>query len=136
MVIDFKGVGSQHASSDFLRLFRAYANKFTTNYPEFMCTCFVINAPMVRARSGFESRDRLQQVQVQQCLSAIRVAAQFVVGLWSVVKHWLDPRVAAKVDILGGESSYSKAGCLPRRAPSVSARPVTHELLAAHALSL
>mgnify|MGYP006077053843 CR=1 FL=1 len=32
-----------------------------------MSSCFVINAPY------------------------------FVVGLWSVVKHWLDPRTAAKV---------------------------------------
>ena len=67
MVIDFKGVGPQHTSTEFLRLFRSYANQFNLNYPEFMSSCFVINAPY------------------------------FVVGLWSVIKHWLDPRTAAKV---------------------------------------
>lgn len=69
VVIDFKGVGTQHTSSDFLRLFRSYANQFNLNYPEFMSRCFVINAPY------------------------------FVVGLWAVVKHWLDPRTAAKVGL-------------------------------------
>ena len=102
MVIDFKGVGTQHTSIEFLRFFRAYNNQahltiltltltppaplpglhpnpnptptpgpdptqFNLNYPEFMSNCYVINAPY------------------------------FVVGLWSVVKHWLDPRTVAKV---------------------------------------
>ena len=33
VVIDFKGVGTQHTSADFLRLFRAYANQVDLKNP-------------------------------------------------------------------------------------------------------
>lgn len=76
VVVDFKGLGMQHASGEFLRLFKAYANRFSTGYPEFMNKCYVINAP------------------------------GFVTGLWQVVRNWLAPEIVAKVEILGGEASY------------------------------
>ena len=29
-------------------------------------------------------------------------------GLWALVRPWLDPKVTAKVHILGGEKAYAK----------------------------
>ena len=127
VVIDFKGVGTQHTSAEFLRLFRAYANQvhpkpkpnpskvhpnpdsdpnplpnpnqFNLNYPEFMSSCFVINAPY------------------------------FVVGLWSVVKHWLDPRTAAKVGRLFSSHTRTLTPPTTTRELSAHSPPTPHPYL-------
>ena len=75
-VIDLEGMQMRQVTRDFLALVKAFANIDQAQYPETLGKLLIINAPS---------------------------AFPFV---WSWVKPWLDPVVASKIQIFGGESSW------------------------------
>ena len=78
VIVDLSGLSLSHTKPSALRVFQLLISKFQDSYPEFMVATYVINAPAL------------------------------FTGLWALVRPWLDPKVTAKVHILGGEKAYAK----------------------------
>ena len=80
VIVDLQGLSLSHTSPTALRIFRLLISKFQESYPEFMVATYLINAPTI------------------------------FTGLWALVRPWLDPKVTAKVHILGGEKARTSRG--------------------------
>ena len=78
VIVDLLGLSLSHTKPNALRIFQLLISKFQESYPEFMVATYLINAPAL------------------------------FTGLWALVRPWLDPKVTAKVHILGGEKAYAK----------------------------
>ena len=77
VIVDLNGLSLGHTKPNALRIFRLLISKFQESYPEFMVATYLINSPTI------------------------------FTGLWTLVRPWLDPKVTAKVHILGGEKALT-----------------------------
>jgi hypothetical protein len=75
-VMDLEGMQMRQVTKDFLMIVKAFANIDQAQYPETLGRLLIINAPTMFPY------------------------------VWSWVKPWLDPVVASKIQIFGGESTW------------------------------
>ena len=78
VIVDLNGFSLRHAKPDALRILRLLISKFQESYPEFMVATYMVNAPFI------------------------------FTGLWAMVRPWLDPKVTARVHVLGGEKERTR----------------------------